>query len=243
MSEKVYLYRYSWSEARRNKAEQDWRLSYNENCRCARDIEQTINDNFDGKNLNGECVKPIIEEYGFTRVLWVLAATLKEQKHDGRFSQENKNWSNIFYIPEEKARRDYRVKSHPAVVDGFINRVREEWNQLNLFEAKHCIKESRSKADFEGKVLVIDPYVLADKYRTPEDQLFLATSGFGCSPTSLGRKVMGNYLNDGTKGTHVRQDFLGVIQDEYLPEWAREKLKELCPPQEEQDGGMGMEQN
>ena len=241
MSEKVYLYKYSWQEAKRQGQEQDWRLSYSENCRCAREIEQTINDNFDGKNLNGKCVKPIIDKYGFNRVLWVLAATLKEQKHDGRFSQENKDWSNIFYIPEEKARREYQVKSHPAVVEGVINRVRDEWNQLNLFEAKHCVKESRSKADYEGKVLIIDPYTLADKYRTPEDQLFLASSGFGCSPSSLGRKVMGNYLNDGTRGTHLRQDFLGVIQDEYLPDWAREKLKELSPKQIEENVGMTMQ--
>ena len=241
MSEKVYLYKYSWQEAKRQGQEQDWRLSYSENCRCAREIEQIINDNFDGKNLNGKCVKPIIDKYGFNRVLWVLAATLKEQKHDGRFSQENKEWSNIFYIPQEKARKEYRVKSHPAVMDGFINRVRDEWNQLNLFEAKHCVKESRSKADYEGKVLIIDPYTLADKYRTPEDQLFLASSGFGCSPSSLGRKVMGNYLNDGTRGTHLRQDFLGVIQDEYLPDWAREKLKELSPKQIEENVGMTMQ--
>lgn len=216
-------------------------MSYSENCRCAREIEQAINDNFDGKSLNGECVKPIIEKYGFNRVLWVLAATLKEQKHDGRFSKENKDWSDIFYIPEEKARRDYRVKSHPAVMDGFINRVREEWNKLNLFEAKHCVKGSRSDADYEGKVLIIDPYTLADKYRTPEDQLFLATSGFGCSPSSLGRKVMGNYLNDGTRGRHMRQDFLGVIQDEYLPDWARERLEEMRSSKQEQSEGMTLQ--
>lgn len=243
MSEKVHLYRYSWEEAKRLSEEQDWRLSYRENCRCAREIEYTIIENFDGKLLSSECVKPLIEKFGFNRILWVLAATLKEQAYDGRYSQDNKNWSDIFFIPKEKARKDYSIKNHPTAVDGFINRVREEWNQLNLFEAKHCIKESRTKADFEGKVLVIDPYVLADKYRTPEEQLFLATSGFGCSPTSLGRKVMGNYLNDGTRGTHVRQDFLGVIQDEYLPDWARKKLNELNSPQEKQSGGMGMELN
>jgi hypothetical protein len=33
-----------------------------------------------------------------------------------------------------------------------------------------------------------------------------------------------------------------VIQDEYLPDWARKKLNELNPPQEEKSG-MGMEQN
>ena len=125
MSEKVPLFRYSWEEAKRNKAEQDWRLSQNENYRCARDIEKAINDNFDGKHLNGDCVKPVLEQYGFNRVMWVLAATLKEQSHDGRFSPENKSWSDTFYIPKEKGRREYEVRSHPAVLDGFITQTRQ----------------------------------------------------------------------------------------------------------------------
>ena len=95
--------------------------------------------------------------------------------------------------------------------------------------------------DYEGKVLVLNPYTLADEYQTPEDQLLLATSGFGCNPSSLGRKVFGTHLNDGERGTYMRHDFLGVIQDEYLPEWAREKLNELCPPQTEQNGGISMQ--
>lgn len=116
-------------------------------------------------------------------------------------------------------------------------------NKQQFFESKHCVEKSRAEADYVGKVLVIDPHILEEKYQTPEDQLFLAVGGFGCNPSSLGRKVMGNYLNDGTKGTHVRQDFLGVIKEECLPEWAREKLNELCSSQEEQNGGMSMQQN
>ena len=112
-----------------------------------------------------------------------------------------------------------------------------------FFEAEHCVENSRSMANYEGKVLVIAPQVLAEPYRTPKDQLFLAVGGFGCNPTSLGRKVMGNYLNDGTKGVHVRQDFLGVIKEEHLPEWAKEKLNELCQPQEQENSGHGMTQN
>ncbi len=243
MYEKVPLCRYSWNEAKRTGTEQDWRLSYRENCKCAREIEKAIHDNFDGKHLNEKCVKPIIEQYGFNRVLWVLAATLKEQSDDGRFSQRNKDWANKYYIPKEKGRQEYATRSHPAVMDGFINLTRKAWDELNLFEAKHCVKGSTSDTDYEGKVLVINPHTLKDEYRTPENQLFIATSGFGCSPSSLGRKVFGHYLNDGEKGVLMRQDFLGVIQEKHLPKWAREKVNELCPPQTEENYGMGMEQN
>ena len=116
-------------------------------------------------------------------------------------------------------------------------------DKQGFFELKHCVENSRAEANYVGKVLVIAPHTLAENYRTPEDQLFLAVGGFGCNPSSLSRKVMGNYLNDGTQGTHLRQDFLGGIKEECLPEWAREKLNELCSPQEEQNSGMSIGKN
>ena len=243
MSEKIPLFRYSWEEAKRVNCERDWRISHQENCRCARSIEEAINKNFDGKHLNDECVKSIIKEFGFNRVMWVLAATIKEQAGDNRFSQANKEWADGFYIPKEKGRREYVTRSHPAVMDGFINLTCKEWDKLKLFDHKHCVEGSRANMDYTGQVLIVNPYELKDAYKTPEDQLFLATSGFGCSPSSLGRKVYGTYLNDGDKGTHMREDFLGVIQEKYLPDWAKATLQELIAPRTEQSGGMNMQQN
>ena len=43
---------------------------------------------------------------------------------------------------------------------------------------------------------------------------------------------MGEFLNDGEKAQFYRQDFIGVAADEYLPDWARERLAELTAEQE-----------
>ena len=62
--------------------------------------------------------------------------------------------------------------------------------------------------------------------------MFFAESGFGCSPGKSGRKVFGRFLSDGEKSQFYREDFVGIIADEHIPEWARERLSELNCEQE-----------
>ena len=61
--------------------------------------------------------------------------------------------------------------------------------------------------------------------------MFLAESGFGCAPGARGRKVFGRFLKDGEETHFQRNDFIGILKMEYLPEWAKEKLNELQQPE------------
>ena len=61
-----------------------------------------------------------------------------------------------------------------------------------------------------------------------------------CSPTASVRKVFGKFLKDGENTSFNRSDFLGVIKDECIPEWAAEKLAELEPPDEDESEGITM---
>lgn len=233
------LYTSSWEAARRSDETTLWIKSHNANCDCARDIEEAIGKNFDGKHLESDCAKGVIEQYGFHRVMWVLANTLKEKAWDGRFSRENKEWAKRFPIPKDEHRNEFCVQSHPAVLDGFINQIQREWNELNLFDDSHC-KGQRGELDYTDQVVVLNPFSLKDKYKTPDYQLFLATGGFGCSPTARGRKVFGTFLKDGESAQFHRSDFIGVIKEEFLPEWAAEKLQELLPSEESTSESMQM---
>ncbi|MCQ4022413.1 DUF3849 domain-containing protein [Ruminococcus sp. zg-924] len=216
-----------------------WQESYRENCDCARAIERAINENYHDNRLD-DCTKLIIDRYGFDRVNWVLANTIQEKRDDGRFSQENKAWAKGFYIPKDDVRWHFCVEAHPGLTDIFTNQVRRAWRALGLFDASHCESEKDGQLDYEGKVLVLRGDVLKDRYKTPEDQLFLADGGFGCRPNSRGRKVFGKFLKDGEDTHFYREDFAGILKDEYLPDWAREKLNELQPPEESEDPGMMM---
>lgn len=241
MADHKPLYVWSLNEAIRNNERELWRENFKENCRCAMDIERAISD---GYNLETYCLDDradeIIEKYGFNRVNWVLANTIREKMDDGRFSDENKTWAKGFRIPKDDVNWQFAVESHPGLTDIFVNQVRKAWQELGLFDCSHCISERDGEIDYTGKVLVVDPSILKDEYKTPDDQLFFAQSGFGCSPNSRGRKVFGEFLKDGEKTHYMRSDFLGAIKDEHLPDWAREKLDAIMEHESQEDETEGM---
>ena len=95
--------------------------------------------NFDGMSLKADTAIGVIEKYGEERVAFVLANTLKQLSHDGRFSDGNKQWADGIDIPENISRgmdlnRDYIVESHPAVLNGFIDMARNEIRTRKLEE-------------------------------------------------------------------------------------------------------------
>ena len=137
---------------------------------------------------------------------------------------------------------DFVVRSHPAVLDGFVSFYRKAVQALNLFGAEHCVGD-RAEQDYTGKVLVLSPDVLREQYWGQKYQLLYAQSGFGCKPHSSGRAVFATSLADGETARWNREDFVGVLDDKFLPEWAKPKLAEL-QAQEQTDaptmGGMNM---
>ena len=100
-----------------------------------------------------------------------------------------------------------------------------------MFDRSHCSEE----ADYEGKLLALKPSTLKDEYKTPDFQLFFATSGFGCDPTKIGTAVYGFFLKDDEHTHFRRSDFIGVVKDECIPEWAQEKLQAMNEPDESAD--------
>ena len=186
---------------------------------------------------------PVLEEYGYKRTAWVLANTLHELKWDGRFGHGNKQWAEHACIPSDiNHNSDFVVRSHPAVLDGFVSFYRKAVQAINLFGAEHCVGD-RAEQDFTGKVLVLSPNTLKESCWSQADQLWYAHDGFGCRPHAIGRSVRCTCLGDGETTRWNRHEFIGVLDEKYLPDWAREKLKEMMT-QEQTDaptmGGMKM---
>ena len=239
----TYLYPYSSAEARDRNELSLWRESHKANIACRNAIEDAIRQSFDGMHLDKNCITPVLEEYGYKRTAWVLANTLHELKWDGRFGLANKQWAERACIPTDlNHNSDFVVRSHPAVLDGFVTFYRKAVQALNLFGAEHCVGD-RAEQDYTGKVLVLSPEALQEQYWGQDYQLLYARSGFGCAPHSSGRAVFATCLSDGETARWNREDFIGVLDDKFLPDWAREKLEELMT-QEQTDaptmGGMKM---
>lgn len=227
------LYKFSFSEAKRNGEMEECRESFRENIRCRDFLDKEISEKFDGMYLPSECAENAVKEFGYDRTMWVIANTVLERDGDGRFHSKNRDWAKSLNIPKENRNYEFELRSHSCMVDGLAGQVQEMYAKLGLFSGKHIV-QSDEPQDYKGKLLIIRADVLKEECRTPNNQLFLANSGFGCSPTSSGRKVYGQFLSDGEKTQFYRSDFVGVISDEHIPDWAKEKMEQIQTQQEQE---------
>ena len=108
-------------EAMRKEAE---KLEHGVRLECKGAIEKAIAENFDGYTLPRDTAKGIIEQYGKERVEFVLANTIMNLPHDGRFSVNNKEWAKGIVPTTDWQDRDLILISHPAVLDGVTNQTR-----------------------------------------------------------------------------------------------------------------------
>ena len=121
------IYPHSASYAKEHGALEQYRASNRANLQCKEAIEAAVREHFDGIYLSHDAAKGVIETYGLDRVMLVLANTVQLQDWDGRYSPRNKEWAKT--IPNynsDTVRCGYALNSHPAVLNGFIDLVREE---------------------------------------------------------------------------------------------------------------------
>lgn len=221
------LYPYSAAEATRFKELDQWRQSRMVNIRCKEAIEKAINRDFDGMYLKGGCVQSVIAEFGYKRVNFVLANTLKEKEYDGRFSGTNRTWFGKTFVPPDKDHNSsFVVDSHSTILNGFMNEFRRLYQELGLFGAEQC-ESPREEAAFEGKVLAVSPSALDEEYFTVQDQLWYASGGFGCNPSGSGRAVFATCLATGKSARWNRSDFIGPVKEELLPDWVKGQVERL----------------
>lgn len=124
----VPVYYESFGYAAENGEVDLYRISRQLNEECRNAIEEAIADNFDGMHLADDATKSVVEQFGMERVGYILAYTLNYNNHDGRYSHSNKEWADITCKGERgnNIRTDWIVRSHPAVLNGFVDMYRKE---------------------------------------------------------------------------------------------------------------------
>ena len=241
----VYLYPYSAEEADRRNELSLWRASHRENIACKKAIERAIHTHHREAFLEPNCLRNVFQNFGYKRTGWVLANTIQELGGDPRISYQNQSWAQRIYTPPDKRHTlEMLVTVHPALVDKIVDQYRQAYQALGLFGPNQCEPGSFEKLDYEGKVLILSPDTLKESCWSPQNQLWYAHDGFGCSPTAIGRSVRYTCLGDGEMTRWDRTDFIGVLKEEFLPDWAEEKLMELKGQEQNSDapamGGMTM---
>ena len=124
----VPVYYESFSYAAENGEVDLYRISRQLNEECRNAIEEAIADNFDGMHLADDATKSVVEQFGMERMGYILAYTLNYNNHDGRYSHSNKKWADTTCKGERGSniRTDWIVRSHPAVLNGFVDMYRKE---------------------------------------------------------------------------------------------------------------------
>ncbi|MCL6457810.1 MAG: hypothetical protein K6T85_07375 [Gorillibacterium sp.] len=97
---------------------------------------------------------------------------------------------------------------------------------LQPFTLEQCNPDDHGQS-IENQVVVIRLNRLRPEYQTADKQLVLATGGFGTAAHSRGRAVYTTNLYSGKESRWNREDILGTLKPEHMPNWAKERLTQL----------------
>lgn len=128
------VYRYPADYARENGELEAYRASKKANITCRETIDNMLTERFRGAGLDNPAaaVKEVVDQFGFERVLFVLANTVRWHDMDGRFSADNRQWASTISVFDhengaDRGRSDYVLRSHAAIADAFITAARHEY--------------------------------------------------------------------------------------------------------------------
>lgn len=140
------VYKYPGAYARENGELELYRASSKANVACKEAIETAVNAHYSDNCLDTKAaVREVVEQFGYDRMLYVLAVTVKQKEWDGRISSGNKNWARTIPVFENKDGLGFDritafvVDSHPSLTDMFVTAARHEY-LLSLPLTKEDIK-------------------------------------------------------------------------------------------------------
>lgn len=111
-------------------------MSRRANIACKEAIEASISEHYRDNRLDRDAVPQVIEQFGYTRTLYVLANTVQQKEWDGRFSPANKAWAKTVDIPPNpdgfggERNLDFVVDSYSGLVDLFLSQARQDYLRL-----------------------------------------------------------------------------------------------------------------
>ena len=130
------LYRHDAAYAREQGDLDLYRASRRANIACKEAIEAAISEHYRDNRLDRDAVPQVIEQFGYTRTLYVLANTVQQKDWDGRFSPANKTWAKTVDIPPNpdsfggERSLDFVVNSDTGLVDLFLTQARQDYLRL-----------------------------------------------------------------------------------------------------------------
>ena len=145
--DKTPIYKDSFEYAYQHGEEEQHRASNHANIACKEAIEKAITSHYHDNRLDTQAaVQEVVKQFGYERMLYVLANTVQTQGGDGRVSQSNKQWAQAVPIVFEGGRRDVSyliTRTHSGLLDMFVSQARHE------FLLRQPLKAADIKAEAE----------------------------------------------------------------------------------------------
>lgn len=136
---------------------------------------------------------------------------------------------------------DRASANYIEVAEYYYGNLVRELQQVRVNEPKDIPVMTISSADCSSiydysslivKLVVLKSDALYPEFQNSIHQLYLAKGGFGCNPTGSGNAIYAENLYTGEHSRIERYEVLGVIKQEKLPKWAKQKLKEKTKGEE-----------
>lgn len=143
------VYPYPADYARENGEQDKYRESRRANIACKQAIEDAVDRHYQGSSINVAAVKEVTDTFGFDRMLYVLANTVRQKDWDERFSGSNKRWAQTIPIIEDVdssgfSRNDsFVVNSHSVKTDAFIDAARHEYLLTQPLAVNEIVQEAK----------------------------------------------------------------------------------------------------
>lgn len=127
---KILVYNDTFQYAKEHGETSLYHASHEANIACKEAIEAAIRENHDGFRFNSQkAVPPVLRQFGYERVFYVLANSVREKEWDGRISRENKAWARTIPVPKDECwNAAFLVdKVNPGLLNLFVNEARHEY--------------------------------------------------------------------------------------------------------------------
>lgn len=140
---------------------------------------------------------------------------------------------------------DCRSDDYIEVAEFYYGTLMRELQRVRESEPKDIPPMMLSSSDcnsihnyttLAGKLVVLDADALYPEFQNSMDQLYLAEGGFGCNPKGSGNAIFAENLYTGEPCRIERYDVIGVIKQDKLPQWAKDKLEEKESQKEKTKG-------
>ena len=152
------VYRQNAAYAREHGELEQYRVSHQANIACKEAIEQSIDQNYDGRRLAKGTADKVMQKFGPERVMYVLAYTIQQKGWDGRFHPYNKDWAKTVDIPPNpdsfgfERNCEFVVDSHAGLTDLFVSQARREVERQPRASVREQLKQAQEKVEKKSPV-------------------------------------------------------------------------------------------